>query len=81
MKIQKIAALGALALLVIASFFALFNTQGREQDIVAHRTQLQSDCVRQCAPRSASLVDVRRFPTRPATVRGNHIIESKCECS
>lgn len=81
MKMQKIIALGALVFFVGAGLFALLNVQDREKDIAANRMQIQSDCVRKCSPRSASVVDLRRFPTRPATARGNHIVESKCECN
>jgi len=81
MEMQKIAALSALVLFVGAGLFALLNVKDHEQGIVANRAQLQSECVKKCAPLSASLVDVRQFPTRPATARGNHIIEVKCECN
>lgn len=81
MKMQKISAVGALVFFLGAGLFALLNVQDRERDITANRAQLQSDCVRKCAPRSASVVDIRRFPTRPETLRGNHIVESKCECN
>jgi hypothetical protein len=81
MKMQKIVALSALFFFVGAGLFALLNIKDREQGIVANRAQLQSECVRKCAPRSASLVDIRQLPNRPATVRGNHIVEVKCECN
>ena len=78
---QKIAAISALVLFVGAGFFALLNIGDGEQIIVTNRAQLQSECVKKCAPRSAQLVDIRQFPTRPATARGNHIVEIKCECN
>lgn len=81
MKTQKIVALSALVFFVGAGLFALLNVKDREQGIVANRAQLQFECVKKCAPRSASLVDIRQFPTRLATVRGNHIVEVKCECN
>jgi hypothetical protein len=81
MKMQRMAAISALVFFVGAGLFASLNVKNREQGIVANRAQLQSECVEKCTPRSASLVDVRQFPTRPATVRGNHIVEVKCECN
>lgn len=81
MKMQKIVAFSALVLFVCAGLSALLNAKDREQRIEGNRAQLQSECVKTCAPQSASLVDMRQFPTRPATVRGNNIVEIKCECN
>jgi hypothetical protein len=81
MKLHKIAAISALVFFVGAGLFALLNAKNHEQGIAANRAQLRSECAKKCAPRSSSLVDIRQFPTRPATVRGNRVVEVKCVCS
>ena len=78
---QRVAALGALTFFVVSGLFAVLYSKDREQVIVTNRAKLQAECVKRCSPLSATLVDVRQLPNRPATVRGNHIIEVKCECS
>jgi hypothetical protein len=77
---KKLAASGALIFFVFGMSFAIFNAKESEQRIVASNQKFRDDCVKQCAPKAGLVIEIQQFPTRPATLRGNHIVARSCEC-
>lgn len=80
MKMQKVAASFALIVFVGASVFFLLNVKEREQNIAANIVKREKDCVKQCAPRTGLLVEIKRLQNAPSTERRNHPTGYRCEC-
>lgn len=80
MKLQKVAASCALIIFSGAGVFLLFNVKEREHSIAVNKIKREEDCIRQCAPRTGLLIEIKRLQNAPSTERRNHPIGYRCEC-